>query len=229
MINISQVLIGLEEQMRSGMPVRFALELAFIKLTALPGASDIGDLVKKLEAAGTAPEKAPAASDAKKAESKASASAGKAKASKTAAKRSAPHERTLAGAAVMNRTDAPVLEPPPKVVKTELGIPDAPPKAPAQARNVDARGSHAEPEDDFVVSEDDADFETGEAAVDDGTAVDVTVTGEPEIAPPPISMGDPRAWLREQLARDPSLAEMVERIKKAFGATEIALDGIPFG
>lgn len=48
MVNVSQVLIGLEEQMRTGLPVRFALELAFIKLTALGGASDLGELMKKL-------------------------------------------------------------------------------------------------------------------------------------------------------------------------------------
>ena len=171
-----------------------------------------------------------------KSESAASASAGKAKASRAksanpAAKRTAPPERTLAGASVMNRADAPVLDPPPKVVKTEVGIPDVPPRAPAAEMrpNIDAREARTDANDDYIVSEDDAAFETGEAALDDVTAVDAALTGEPEIAPPPISMGDPRAWLREQLARDPSLAEMVERIKKMFGAREIALDGIPFG
>jgi DNA polymerase-3 subunit gamma/tau len=207
MVNVSQVLIGLEEQMRSGQPIRFALELAFIKLTAMGSASDLGDLLKKLEAVSGQVGGAAAASGA--------ASKSRAASPAPSARRTESPIPAAALAGVFGESSAPGAEPP-KVVDAQVHVPDDQPEM--FSNGGAANGS-------LQVSEANGTFEAkpnGEAnvALDDEP-------GTPEPAPEVLAPGDPRSWLRETLERDPSLAHAVEAIKKVFSAREIALDGIP--
>jgi len=203
MVNISQVLIGLEEQMRSGLPVRFALELAFIKLTAMGSASDIGQILKKLEDFGRRIENG--ADGAQRRSQPGTLSPG------TIAQKAAQPEPAVP---VMQSASAPVVEKP-AFVPTKVHIPGS-------SRPADP----AKPNGAFEVRENEADFETPDneeketGLIPDG---EPGAEDEPRVAAP----GDPKAWLREALERDPSLAKTVAAIKKIFSAREVALDGIP--
>lgn len=199
MVNISQILIGLEEQMRSGLPVRFALELAFIKLTAMGGASDIGDLLKKIETLG------------RQVESGATAEA------------SARTPRTAGEQASLLRSGAPVLQEPdaetmapPSTVDTPIYVPDVP--ADSLEQNGVING-------EIRLSEERVAYRTGgghEASPGlDGEP------GFANAGPKAVAPSDPSTWLRETLEREPSLAETVALIKEIFTAREIALDGAP--
>ncbi|MCX8037913.1 MAG: DNA polymerase III subunit gamma/tau [Candidatus Sumerlaeia bacterium] len=216
MVNISQVLVGLEEQMRSGVPVRFALELAFIKLTALGGATDLGELIKKIEAmsrsghaetAGATPLSRPAAAP------------GTPPAMRLA-------ERTtpvpVASAVMAERSAAPVAAP--RVVPAAVHLPATPDAAANGENSLEGNGNGVSA-DAVRVSESVAEFES-ESVLSNGIALDDepgTMNAAPHLGAP----ADPRAWLRETLSRDPSLAEAVEVIKQMFSAREVALDGIP--
>jgi len=206
MVNVSQVLIGLEEQMRSGLPVRFALELAFIKLTALGNASDIGDLMKKIETLGRQMESTGGAIG-DTAESRSVSAA-------------LPHigerpARMATPVSVMQESAATDVEYPP-IVQTEVRFPERPRVASGGTKDSGAISG---------VSETITPFET-----EPNGAANVAVAGEPDVAGEPSrppAPADPNAWLREKLERDPSLAEAVATIKEIFSAREIALDGIP--
>ncbi len=216
MVNISQVLVALEEQMRSGVPVRFALELAFIKLTALGGATDLGELIKKIEAmsrggaaetAGGSPLSRPAAAPAT-----------------PPAMRVAEHPTPApARAAVLaERSGASVA--PPRVVPSAVHIPPTPAATVHADKTLDGNGGSAAA-GSMRVGESVAEFET-DAVLSNGIGLD----DEPGASNGRAGLGapaDPRAWLREAFSRDPSLAEAVEAIKQMFSAREVALDGIP--
>jgi DNA polymerase-3 subunit gamma/tau len=209
-VNISQVLIGLEEQMRSGLPVRFALELALIKLTAMGGASDIGELLKKIEALGRNVESASGGRAGESPEAR--------RASPTTARMSAQTARSTVPVAAMQEAAAAALQYPP-IVQAEVRVPDLPAG--------EVRGGE-ESDGALRVSEVNGGFDA-EAGQGNSLscAVDEPIGAEPsarEAAP-----ADPKAWLRETLERDPSLASAVAAIKQVFSAREVALDGIPLG
>jgi len=207
MVNISQVLIGLEEQMRSGLPVRFALELAFIKLTALGGASDLGELMKKLETLGKQ-----VGEGGRRESPVAESPAAEPRRTPlpTTARMSERPVRSAAAVPVMQEARAAAIEYP-AIVPAEVRLPE-----PAGESNGVPR-----------IGEASAEFEAESAdpagvAVDDEPGLD---DAKPRLAAP----ADPKAWLREALRRDPSLAETVAAIKQVFSAREITLDGIPLG
>ena len=205
MVNISQILIGLEEQMRSGLPIRFALELAFIKLTAMGSTSDIGDLLKKLETLGN--QFAGATSEIRPPEAS--------RASLLSTQATEQPKRSAAAIPVMQETAAAAVDQP-RVVPAEVHLPED---------TAEPRRTGDEPGGTFRVSDRNGLFET-EPTSEASPALD----GEPGIAgkaPKPPLPADPKTWLREMLEREPSLAETVDAIKEIFSAREIALDGIP--
>jgi len=217
MVNISQVLIGLEEQMRSGLPVRFALELAFVKLTAMGGASDIGDLLKKIETLGRQIEGAggagfqPASGGGGEGVEPRRAPAPPSGVSSRVGERTA----RATAAAVMQESAAGVIEYP-KIVPAEVRVPGMPHFLSATDSGTISG-----------VSEASAIFDAG---LSNGASP--VLNDEPggvgEVSKP-AAPADPKAWLREALGRDPSLAQTVATIKEIFSAREIALDGIPLG
>jgi hypothetical protein len=217
MVNISQVLIGLEEQMRSGLPVRFALELAFIKLTAMGGASDIGDLLKKIETLGRRIEGAGGAGVQ-------SVGGGGGEAAEPRRAPASPSAVTpRVGERPARAMAVPVMQEPaaraveyPKIVPAEVRVPGAP--RPLSATDSGSISG---------VSEASAIFQTG-LSNGAGPALD----DEPGAAGAALRVSapaDPKAWLREALGRDPSLAQAVATIKEVFAAREISLDGVPLG
>jgi DNA polymerase-3 subunit gamma/tau len=207
LVNVSQVMIGLEEQMRSGLPVRFALELAFIKLTAMGGASDLGELLKKLEAVGRQIESGGGAT----AEPRRTASP----ALPVAASRVGERPMRAAAVSVMQESASAAIDYP-RVVPAEVRVPGAP--RPLSATDSGTISG---------VSEAGAIFEANlNGAAAPLLSDEPGATGETARVAAPA---DPKAWLREALARDPSLAQAVAAIKEIFAAREVSLDGIPLG
>ncbi|MBM3333295.1 DNA polymerase III subunit gamma/tau [Candidatus Sumerlaeota bacterium] len=199
LVNISQVLANLEEQMRSGLPVRFALELALIKLTAMGGASDLGELMKRIESLAGQIANSGAASELPEARPVAMMPT-------VGRVAEPPLSRAKASVAVMQEAAAPAVEYP-RVVQAEVRVPNGRPNGPR-------------------VGESNGVFETDEGQTGNSLFANDAPDSAgcvPKVVPP----SDPKAWLREALARDPSLASTVAAIKELFSAREIALDGVP--
>jgi len=220
MVNISQVLIALEEQMRGGMPVRFAVELALVKLTALAGASALGDLIKRIDAMSQPPEDSGCGGGGH----------GASAADAPRATAAAPPPRTTARpAAARPSPTAAASTPVPLVQERHAAALDAPRTVPAAAlfpEDLPAASTAAATSADPRVSEPAADFEI-DASEEALPAADLEPGAAARETPRAATPGDPRAWLRETLDRDPSLAQTMAAIKEIFSAREIALDGIP--
>jgi len=206
MVNISQILIGLEEQMRNGLPVRFALELAFVKLTALGSASDIGDLLKRIETLGRQMGSAGGAI----------ADTAESRQASTALPRVGERPARMATPVpVMQESAAAAVEYPP-IVPAEVRLPERPRVASVGTKDSGVISGVSETITPFETEPNGA----GNVAFAGGP----NIAGEPSRPPAPAN---PKAWLRETLERDPSLAKAVAAIKEVFSAREIALDGIP--